>query len=83
MTRAQIIEGQFNLRTGAHRELEKMVKAQLKDPDSYQHIESSYGGKGDHLNVVMKYRAKNGFGGYVVNSVVASCTLAGACTLVQ
>ena len=80
--RAKDIASQFSGWNGAHRGLEKTVKASLKDPGSYEHIETRYGDKGDHLNVLMKYRAKNGFGGYVVNSLVATCSLAGECKIV-
>lgn len=65
--RQQKIDAQFSGWDGAHRSLERSVKAGLKDPDSYQHIESRYGDKGDYILVRMEFRAKNSFGGYVVN----------------
>lgn len=34
----------------------------LKDPDSYEHIETRY----DATKAIIKFRAKNGFGGYDV-----------------
>jgi DNA-directed RNA polymerase subunit RPC12/RpoP len=80
LTRTQQIESQFSSWNGAHRNLEETVKARLKDPDSYEHIETRYTDRGDYISVYMKYRAKNGFGGYVVETAVANCTLAGACT---
>ncbi len=59
---------------GSHRGVEKYVKANLRDPDSYDHIEtriSPVSNKGEHV-LIMKYRAKNGFGGMNVESLVAT-----------
>ena len=39
------------------------IKDNLKDPDSFKHIQHALIDDG----IVVKYRAKNGFGGYVVN----------------
>ncbi len=79
--RAQQIESQFSVLNGAHRNLQKTVKESLKDPDSYQHIETHWFDKGDYLTVVMQYRAKNSFGGYVVQTVTANCALNGVCSV--
>lgn len=79
--RTQEIEKQFSAWNGAHRDLERRVKTALKDPDSYEHIETKYvdnGAKG--ISVLMKYRAKNSFGGYVVESIIASYDNAGNLT---
>lgn len=75
--RQQKIENQFSGWDGSHRHLERSVKASLKDPDSYQHIETRYKDNGDSISVFMNYRAKNSFGGYVVNTVVAKYDLSG------
>ena len=59
---------------GAHAGVEKYVKANLRDPDSYDHIETRItpvNERGEHA-LVMKYRAKNGFGGMNVESLVAT-----------
>ena len=59
---------------GAHRTLESWVKEKLRDPDSYNHIETRItpvNEKGEHV-LVMKYRAKNGFGGMNVESLVVT-----------
>lgn len=64
--RQEKIERQFSAWDGAHLKLERSVEDSLKDPDSYEHIETRYGIKGDRLTVVMTFRAKNSFGGYVV-----------------
>jgi hypothetical protein len=65
---------------GAYRPLESYVKERLRDPDSYDHIETRItpvNEKGEHV-LVMKYRAKNGFGGmnverYVITIKNESC----------
>jgi hypothetical protein len=52
----------------------KYVKENLRDPASYDHIEtriSPVSKKGEHV-LIMKYRAKNGFGGMNVESLVAT-----------
>ena len=59
---------------GSHNGVERYVKANLRDPDSYNHIETRItpvNDKGEHV-LVMKYRAKNGFGGMNVESLVAT-----------
>ncbi|RYF19187.1 MAG: hypothetical protein EOO77_10505 [Oxalobacteraceae bacterium] len=57
--------------------LELNVKRQLKDPDSFEHMgtvitPSSKGG----YDALMRYRAKNSLGGYVVGTAVATLYVA-------
>lgn len=53
------------------RQVERYLKDTLKDPDSYQGIEWSKVSKtGSGFMVRHKYRAKNSFGGYVVDNSV-------------
>jgi hypothetical protein len=59
---------------GAHNGVERWVKDNLREPDSYEHIETRITPKdeaGRHM-LVMKYRARNGFGGMNIESVVAT-----------
>ena len=52
---------------GSVRQVEVYLKRTLKDPDSFQAIEWGAVQKGqDWYSVTVKYRAKNSFGGYVV-----------------
>ena len=67
----QKIEKLFDPWDGSHRELTKVIKSNLRDPDTYEHIETTYEINGDSVNVMTKYRAKNGFGGHVVETVTA------------
>ncbi len=49
---------------------EKLIKKNLRDPDSFQLIEVT---PETGRTVTVKYRAKNGFGGYNVCTAVVSC----------
>ncbi len=76
-TRQDKIDKQFSPWDGAHRNLESLLKQGLNDPDSYQHIETTYADADDHLVVKLRYRAKNGFGGMVQGFVLAKVDLDG------
>lgn len=56
---------------GACPALQDLVKDNLRDPDSYKHIETNCINMGDYVLVTMKYKAKNGFGGYDIGIVKA------------
>lgn len=57
---------------GSVRQVKDYLKNNLKDPDSYEGIEwSNVVKQGDgSFRVRHKYRAKNGFGGYVIENKV-------------
>lgn len=56
---------------GSVYQVENYLKENLKDPDSYQSIEwSSVVEKDGNYQVRHKYRAKNSFGGYVVENCI-------------
>lgn len=74
--RQKIIKNSFTL-SGCHIGLRNEVIQSLKDPDSFEHIGTQFWDKDDYLIVLMKYRAKNSFGGYVVSSVRANVSLDG------
>lgn len=67
----------FSAWNGSHINLTNYVKSNLKDPDSYEHIKTTYKDNGETLTIYMRYRAKNSFGGYVVNSAVATAQIDG------
>jgi hypothetical protein len=78
------IEKQFSPWDGRHMQLYNFLKENLRDPNSLEHVETSYKRKKDAKNnysgvivVNMKYRAKNGFGGYNVELISADCDLDG------
>ncbi|MFT4968107.1 MAG: RNA polymerase subunit RPABC4/transcription elongation factor Spt4 [Candidatus Deianiraeaceae bacterium] len=64
---------------GAHRGLQNFVKKNLKDPKSYEHIKTTYRHHkhNNTITVNMEYRAKNSFGGYVVETASAVADLNG------
>lgn len=59
--------------SGTHRDVVRMVERQLNDPDSFKHDETLVAPveNGRH-GFVMRYRAKNGFGGVVVGNATGS-----------
>jgi len=59
---------------GSIRSIENAMEVKLRDPDSFQHIETSIGPvqeNGTQL-FVMKYRARNGFGGLNMETAVGA-----------
>lgn len=69
-------KAQFNCTShwdGSVPDVVNAVKNNLRDPSSFEHIETkvSLVSKDDEQVVIMKYRARNGFGGMNVESVVA------------
>lgn len=71
------IKRQFSSWDGSHRKLTALIKQSMNDPDSYQHIETRYGDRGDYLLVKTTFRGKNMFNAMVVNSVMAKVDLDG------
>lgn len=59
---------------GSHRELVRALKTTLRDPDSFEHIETRItpvNDEGFHA-LMMNYRARNGFGGMNIGRLAAS-----------
>lgn len=59
---------------GSHRELVNALKKTLRDPDSFEHIETRItpvNDKGFHV-LMMNYRARNGFGGMNIGKLAAT-----------
>lgn len=77
-TTEELIQSQFSAWDGAHIKLERMIKASLNDPDSYEHDASTYVKNADgSLRVTTQFRAKNAFGGMVRQSAIADFTVQG------
>lgn len=70
-TRQEQIESMFSQYDGSFRPLERIVQNNMNDPDSYEHVETKYVDKDDHIIVVMKYRGNNAFGGKVLETIGA------------
>jgi hypothetical protein len=75
--RRKMIENSFSAWDGSHRNLTKFIKANMNDPDSYEHVETRYRDNNDHLIVQTTFRGKNAFGGVVINTVIAKVSLDG------
>jgi len=75
--REERIEAGFDPWDGNHRELERIVKAALNDPDSYDHEETTYRDQGDQLWIRMRFRSRNMMGGMVRHQVMALADLDG------
>jgi hypothetical protein len=58
---------------GSNRSFVAQVKAQLRDPGSFEHSDTRItpATAGKH-NIIMEYRAKNGFGGMNVETVIGT-----------
>lgn len=63
----------FSAWDGAHMNLERWVKDHINDPGSYEHVETRYTDTGGNINLVLRFRAKNGFGGVVQGVATAVC----------
>jgi hypothetical protein len=70
--RGLMLEKQFSKWDGSHPGVEAVVKRMMKNPDSYDHVETRYVDLGKGMRVIMTYRGTNGFGGIVPSTVVAT-----------
>ncbi len=64
---------------GSHREVKNYTEQRMRDPGSFEHIETRItpvNANGEHT-LIMKYSAKNGFGGTTVGIVTATIRNAG------
>lgn len=71
------IRSQFSSWDGSHRQVESSVKAQMKNPGSYEHVETSYSVGENSITVVTTFRGTNSFGATVPNTAVAEVALNG------
>lgn len=69
---------------GSHFAVKERTKALLRDPSSFEHVEtriSDRNGGGEH-QLKMRYRARNGFGGMTAGAAVATINSA-TCSIVK
>ena len=60
---------------GSNRSLVDQVKAGLRDPESFEHVETKITpatGPSKQHNIIMQYRARNGFGGMNAGSAIGT-----------
>lgn len=73
----QKVRAQFSGWDGSHRNLVDLVKRQMNDADSFEHVETRYWDRGDHLSLRMTFRGNNAFGAKVINEVAATADMNG------
>jgi len=71
------IERQFSAWDGSHIALTKRIKEQLNDPGSYDHGKTVHVEKDGTLNIMVSFRATNGFGALVLQQVIAEASATG------
>jgi hypothetical protein len=69
------IEKQFSAWDGKHMVFSRMIQENLKDPDSFKHVETRYEDKGDYILVAMKYRWTNWFWAVITEYANAKFTI--------
>lgn len=72
------IRALFSQLDGRHYGLTIVVKKNMNDPDSFEHVKTVYADKGTYLLVTMMFRGKNAFGAKVINTVSAKVDLDGS-----
>jgi hypothetical protein len=75
--RRKLLESGFSPWDGSHKALEKYIKSTLRDPRSYEHVETRFTDNGEHIIVGTTFRAKNGFGGMNTGSIVVKASIDG------
>lgn len=76
--RAQAVKRLFSGWDGSVHVVEEAVKARLKDPDSYKHVETRYTDSGaGNIKVFTKYRARNSFNAVVPSTAAAEVSPTG------
>lgn len=71
------LKSQFSTWDGSHRNVVKKVKTSLHNPDSFEHVETTYVEKEDYLLVKMVFRGTNLFNAVVTNTCYAKVSLDG------
>lgn len=75
--RKELIDKQFSPYDGSHRGLTRLLKENMNDPDSYEHVQTRFRDEGDNILVITKYRGNNAFGGKVLNDITARVDING------
>lgn len=71
------VKSQFSGWDGSHRSVEAALKERMKNPKSYEHVETGYTVGAGSITVVTTYRGTNGFGAVVTNRAIATVDMAG------
>lgn len=68
---------QFSAWNGENVYVKKYIKQNMNDPDSYEHVNTSYSDKGSYILVRTEFRGKNAFGAKVKNVAYSKVDLDG------
>lgn len=71
------IKAGFSSWNGAHLGLEKRIKQCMKNPDSYEHVKTTYLEKDGGLVVITQYRGTNSFGAVITEQATARTDIDG------
>ena len=75
-TEDDLIARQFTL-WGTHTALINYVKADMHNPNSFQHVDTFYIKNNTYISVTMTYRGTNAFGGVVTETITRRFTYDG------
>lgn len=73
--RIKELEQSFSTWDGSHINLTKFIKSNMNDAKSYEHVDTTYIDKVDHLIVTTKFRWNNAFGAKVINTITAKISI--------
>lgn len=66
------LDSQFSAFDGSHRKVEAFIKAQLKNPASYEHVQTRYQVNTNTITIFTRYRARNSFNAVVTEDAVVT-----------
>jgi len=75
--RSAAVKAQFSGWDGSHIKLSRVLKQGLKNPDSYEHVETRFIDTGDSITVYTTIRGTNSFGAVVPSTYVAQVDIEG------
>ena len=73
--RKEKIKNQFSGWDGSHYSLVRLVKQNMHDDSSFEHVETRFKDMGEYVFVIMKFRGNNAFGAKIINVVTANVSL--------
>ena len=77
------VKGRLSSYDGSYEPLVRYVKENMKNPSSFEHIETRYSVQPQKIYVTMKYRGTNGFGAIVIESSKVEIELNGHSTVIN
>ena len=66
------LKSQFSRYDGSHRKVEAAIKSRLKDPSSYEHVETRYVVNTNSITIYTTYRARNSFNALIPGYAMAT-----------